>query len=158
REARVHVIDERRAKERAGHPREERGFLVGVERIVALAAEPPDETDEEEHVQPDLAARGAGGERAAEMRTARAEHANVQIRRRLAEPVGQDVDLVPSRQKLASAVIGAERRAPRSVEGLRNDLEDVHDVFLSYLPKAEQAARPPVSDAPVTYQGRAARQ
>src|SRR6185437_6840899 len=123
--------------------------------IVALPAEPADEAREEEHVQPDLPPRGTGAHRAAEVRPARPEDAGIQARRRLADAVGQDVDLMPLREQLARAVIGAERCAPGSIEGLWDDLEDSHASVVVFV-RFQQAARPcGASYTPITHQRRA---
>src|SRR6185312_4137208 len=127
RQARVHVVDVRNAEDRAGQPGEERAFLVRIQQVITPQAQSCDQVEEQQPVEPDLQARGARADRTGEMRSARAKHACPQLGRRvLTHSIGQDVDLVSACQQLAGTVIGTQRRATGSVEGLRNDFQYAH--------------------------------
>ncbi len=135
RETRVHVVDIRDAKERPGQLREQRAFLVRVQKVVAAQAQPAEQVEEQQEVEPDLQPRRARLDRPRKMRPAGTKHPRLQVRRLLTDSVGQDVDLVAAGHQLPGAMIGAERRAAGGVEGLWNDLQYAH---ASHIPVRDQ--------------------
>ncbi len=111
RQARMHVVHVRNAEHGASQPRQQRALLVRIQHIVAPQAQPHDQIQKQQAIEPDLQPRRAGRNRAREMRPIRAKHAGPQFRRLLTDRVGQNVDLMPTGNQLPGAVVSTQRRA-----------------------------------------------